>query len=126
MKVAIKAMLLAAAACSCSTQAFASYTISGTIPAGGAVVIHLRKPLPASIIMTLSVTRVNAHTPYAVDFCIGPAANPCGLPTDLVVTVPAGQTSPYIFIDNPSILRHQIITVGQGTKVPVPYSVKVY
>ena len=64
MKVAIKAMLLAAAICACSTEAFA-YTIRGTIPAGRRlVVIHLRTPLPPGIIrFSFYAPPVNAHVP---------------------------------------------------------------
>jgi hypothetical protein len=124
MKIAIKAMLLAALVCACSTQASA-YTIRGTIPPGQRlVVIHLRKPLPPGIIrFTFYAPPVNAHVPYAITFCIGPAANPCGLPTDYTVEVPAGQTRTGS-VDS-ALLRTNIFVVGQGTRVPVPYSVTV-
>jgi hypothetical protein len=124
MKTAIKAMLLAAVACACSTQAF-GYTIHGTIPAGRRpVVIHLRKPLPPGFLrFTFYAPPVNAHVPYAITFCIGPAANPCGLPTDYTVEVPAGQTRTGVV--NSALLRTNIFVVGQGTRVPVPYSVTV-
>jgi hypothetical protein len=124
MKVAIKAMLLAGAVCTCSTQVFA-YTIHGTIPPGGKpVVIHLHKPLPPGFIrFSFYAPPVNAHVPYAILFCIGPPANPCGLPTDYTVEVPAGQTR--IGFVNSGMLRTHIFVVGQGTRVPVPYSVTV-
>jgi hypothetical protein len=67
---------------------------------------------------------VNAHVPYAITFCIGPKANPCGLPTDYTVEVPAGQTR-YGYANSEMLLKN-IFVVGQGTRVPVPYSVSVF
>jgi hypothetical protein len=81
------------------------------------MIVHARQPPQARMFYA---PPVNAH---AIDFCIGPGANPCGLPTDYTVEVPAGQTGTGVV--NSGLLRTHIFVVGQGTRVPVPYSVTV-
>jgi hypothetical protein len=124
MKTAIKIAIAGAALCALATDAFA-YTLSGTIPPGRRpVVLHLHQPLPAGMtILTLSAPPVNAGVPYALGYCIGPASNPCGLPSDWTVNVPAGQS--VMQIVPTSIFAGKVFVVGQGTRKPVPYKVDV-
>jgi hypothetical protein len=124
MNTLIKAVMAAIVACAFTAPAFA-YTINGTIPPGRApVVIHLHRPLQPSLMrFKFSAPPKNAGVPYALDFCIGPAANPCGLPSSHVINVPEGQER---FADFDSALfRTNILVVGQGTRVAVPFSVEV-
>jgi hypothetical protein len=124
MKTPIKALMVAVVACGLPAQAFA-YTISGVIPPGKTpVVIKLHKPIkPGLMKLTFSAPPKNAHVPYALDFCIGPRENPCGLPNDRVVNVPEGQTRSET-VDS-AIFSHDVLVVGQGTTVAVPFSVQI-
>jgi hypothetical protein len=127
MKTAIKTMMIGVAACAFAAPAFA-YTINGVIPPAAPpkpVVIHLHQPIPPNgkFLFRFFAPKVNAGVAYSLDFCIGPAFNPCGLPTSTDVTVPAGQQR-LLTIDT-SVFAHNILVVGQGTKKPVPYSVTV-
>jgi hypothetical protein len=102
-----------------------AYTISGTIPPGRTpVVINLHKPIgPGLVKFKFSAPSVNAGVRYVVGFCIGKRTNPCGMPTSRVVNVPQGQVRSASF---PSTLfSTNILVAGQGTRVPVPYSVQV-
>lgn len=106
--------MAAIVACAFTAPALA-YTINGTI---------LHRPLQPSLMrFKFSAPPKNAGVPYALDFCIGPAANPCGLPSSHVINVPEGQER---FADFDSALfRTNILVVGQGTRVAVPFSVEV-
>jgi hypothetical protein len=126
MKSAIKTTMIGVAACAFAAPAFA-YTIGGVIPPSAPtkpVVIHLHQPIPpGKILFRFYAPKVNAGTPYSLDFCIGPSFNPCGLPTSTDVTVPAGQQR--LLIVDVNVFAHNILVVEQGTKKPVPYSVTV-
>ena len=124
MKIAIKSTMIGVAACAFAAPAFA-YTISGTIPPGHRpVVIPLHRPIkPGFMKLSLTAPPKNAGVPYALDFCIGPAANPCGLPTDRVFTVDKGQTR--IESVDAAIFQTNVFVVGQGTRIALPYVVKV-
>jgi hypothetical protein len=124
MKTPLEALLVAVLAGTLPAQALA-YTISGVIPPGRTpVVIDLRRPLPRfRVPFTFSAPRTNAGVRYALSFCLGPAANPCGMPTSHVVNVPEGQSRTTSF---PTILfGTNILVVGQGTRVAVPFTVQV-
>lgn len=58
---------------------------------------------------------------YALNFCIGPAANPCGMPDSYVVTVPAGEER--LAVIEAGIFRHNVLVVTQGTATPIPFAV---
>jgi hypothetical protein len=123
MKVMIKAIVFGIVACAIAAPASA-YTLSGMIPPGGRVTLRLLKPLPPGAIkLTMSAPPVNAGVPYAITYCIGSAANPCGLPSDLTFEVGAGKT---IVRSVPShLFTTNMFVVGQGTKKPVPYKVQI-
>jgi hypothetical protein len=126
MKLAIKAIVATAGLCAFAAPAFA-YTISGVIPPSAPpkpVVVHLHQPIPpGKILFRFYAPKVNAGVPYAVDFCIGPTFNPCGLATSTDVTVPAGQQR--LLIVDTNVFAHNILVAGQGTKKPVPYVITV-
>jgi hypothetical protein len=125
MKFAIKILVAAAAACAFAAPASA-YTLAGVIPPSSPpkpVTLNLHQPIPKGLILFIFYAPpVNAGVAYAIDFCIGPAFNPCGLPTSTVVTVPKGQ-SRHLIVDS-SVFAH-IFVAGQGTFKPVPYVVNV-
>jgi hypothetical protein len=123
MKTMIKAMMIGVAACALAAPAFA-YTIIGTIPPGHTVVIPLHRPIkPGFMKLSLTAPPKNAGTPYALDFCIGPAANPCGLLTDRDFSVSKGQTR--IEAVDAAVFRTNVFVVVQGTRIALPYVVKV-
>jgi hypothetical protein len=126
MKIAVKIAIAAGALCALASHAFA-YTLSGVIPPASPpkpVVLHLHTPLPPGrMLLRFYAPPVNAGVNYAIDFCIGPAFNPCGLPTSTTVTVPRGQTR--LLVVESSIFTNNIFVAGQGTKRPVPYVVTV-
>jgi hypothetical protein len=126
-RTAIKALVIGIAACTLASPTSA-YTINGVIPPGTTpVVINLRQPIKPGLLRFRFYARpTNAGVPYAIDFCIGPAFNPCGLPapTSHVINVPKGQVRSANF--DSGIFATNVFVVGQGTRVPVPYSVQVY
>jgi hypothetical protein len=69
--------------------------------------------------------KFSAPTPgaYELSFCIGPAANPCGLPSSYVVHVPGGQER--LAVVDASIFKNNVLVVGQGTKTPLPFAVTI-
>ena len=125
MKTALKTIMIGVAACAFAAPAFA-YTLSGVIPPHAppkSVVLHPHMPLPPLVRLTMSAPPVNAGVSYALTYCIGPAANPCGLPGEWTVEVPAGQT--VVRTVPASLFTHKVFVVGQGTKKAVPYKVQI-
>jgi hypothetical protein len=70
-----------------------------------------------------SAPPVNARVNYALNFCVGPRVNSCGLPRSIVVVVPRGQTRIRTF--SSALFARNVLTVGQGTRVAVPYRVTI-
>jgi len=60
---------------------------------------------------------------YVLSFCIGPAANPCGLPTSYVVDVPGGQER--LAVVDAGIFKNNVLVVAQGTLETLPFSVTI-
>ena len=60
---------------------------------------------------------------YALNFCIGPASNPCGTSSDYVVNVPGGQEK--LAVVEAGVFRNSILVVTQGTSSDLPFSVTV-
>lgn len=106
--------------------AFAVITMQGTVPTGraGLVIIPANKQLKATGILKF---KFSAPAPrpggYALDFCVGPASNPCGTPGSFVVTVPASEER--IALVDASAFATNVLTVGQGTNTPVPFAVEI-
>ena len=103
-----------------------SITLNGTIP-------PTKPPTPVVIIQAngesgpggplkflFSAPMAGAYT---LSFCIGPAENPCGLPTSYVVVVPGGQER--LAVVDAGIFKNNVLVVGQGTTETVPFSVTI-
>jgi len=109
-------------------EAFGYITLNGMVPVGraGLVILQAHK-LDASPSDTLkfkfSAPAFNAGVAYTLNFCIGPASNPCGLPTSYVVTVPGGEER--LAAVPASVFKDNVLIVGQGTNRPVPFAVTI-
>jgi hypothetical protein len=107
-------------------EARAYITLNGMVPVGrnGIVILQAHK-LSGTTTDTLkfkfTAPSFNAGVSYALSFCIGPATNPCGLPTSYVVQVPGGEER--LAVVPASTFANNVLVVGQGTTRPVPYSV---
>jgi hypothetical protein len=103
---------------------FAAITLSGTVPVGraGLVLIQANRQLKSSGVLKFKFSAPTAGA-YAFNFCIGPAANPCGLPTSYVVVVRGGEER--LAVVDASVFVDNVLTVGQGTNNPLPFSVTI-
>lgn len=128
MKNAIRLFVAAIAVLSLVTlsiqDAFASITLNGTVPTGqaGLVVIQANKQPKSSGVLKFKFSAPTAGA-YAFNFCIGPASNPCGLPTSYVVVVPGGEER--LAVVDASFFINKVLTVSQGTNNPLPFSVTI-
>jgi hypothetical protein len=128
MKNGIRASLVTVAVLSLATlsvqYAFASITLNGTVPTGqaGLVVIQANKQPKSSGVLKFKFSAPAAGA-YAFNFCIGPANNPCGLPTSYVVVVPGGEER--LVVVDASFFVNKVLTVSQGTTSPLPFSVTI-
>jgi hypothetical protein len=126
LKIAMKAIIAAAAVCTVAAPAFA-YTLNGTVPAGGFVVINLHKPLrPGPVQFVFSAPPGGAGAAYALDYCVGrnAGAKTCQIANMYsVVQIVPGQTATVSFPYK--IFSTNVLVVEQGTSAPVPYSVEV-
>ena len=103
-----------------------SITLNGTIPAA-------TPPKPVVILEANAESgpggplkfKFSAPEPgaYTLNFCIGPAANPCGLPTSYVVVVPGGQER--LAVVDAGIFKKNVLVVSQGTNAPIPFAVTI-
>jgi len=123
MKIAIKSMMIGIAACAFAAPAFA-YTINGTIPPNGKVVIQLQKPIPQHTLIMLTLIGPPGPPPgpgvsFPMTLCIGSAANPCPLP----IYAPQGLKMIATFAGG--TLAGNKITISQASKVAVPYTLDV-
>ena len=121
-RAGIKFLVLVALAIS-PKLAFAQMKLDGSVPVGRAgLVIIQQNAEPGSVgIVEFKFSAPGAAGGYALNFCIGPAANPCGTPLSYAVTVPAGQSR--LAVVNAKVFEHDELVVTQGTGVPVPFSV---
>ncbi|HEX3472782.1 MAG TPA: hypothetical protein VHT28_16490 [Silvibacterium sp.] len=100
-----------------------SITLNGTVPAGSTIVILEANGEggPGGILkFKFSAPAAGA---YDLGFCIGPASNPCGLPTSYVVNVPGGQER--LAVIEADIFRNNILVVSQGTSTDQPFAVTI-
>jgi hypothetical protein len=104
-------------------------TLTGTIPPDGKPVVILEGPPPEiatghAVKFTFSAPLPHPAAPvlYELSFCIGPVANPCGLRTSFVVKVPGGEERTSV-VDTGIFKKTDVLVVGQGTAVPLPYAV---
>jgi hypothetical protein len=117
MKALIEIAITGLAACASATSAFA-YTINGKAPSGNkSATVKLHNPIkPGFMQFTFSGAG-------ALDFCIGPAVNPCGSYTSRVVSVPAGQTRTEVFPS--TFVSENVIVARQSTGARVPFKLDV-
>lgn len=131
MKIGIRAriaMLAALATAMIGVPAAHAYiTLNGMVPTGrnGMVILQANKQSGTTDTLKFKFTApsANAGVGYALDFCIGPASNPCGLPSSYVVSVPAGEER--LAAVPASVFGNNVLVVVQGTTRPVPYSVTI-
>jgi hypothetical protein len=69
-------------------------------------------------------TSAQAHTPYTMNFCVGPASNPCGLSTSIVYTVP-GDTAVFALLNASAFDHGNVMTVSVGTAATVGYEISL-
>lgn len=101
-----------------------SITLNGTIPPGTAPVVILEangeNGPGGPVKFKFSAPQAGA---YALNFCIGPASNPCGLSTSYVVVVPAGQER--LALVEAGVFKKNVLVVSQGTTTELPFSVTI-
>ncbi len=125
MRLGTRLFFAALCACILPTTGMASQTLSGVLPSGRQLkILAVRRPAPPQPMhFRFTAPPVNAGVNYALDFCIGPRANPCGLPSDIVVNVPKGQTRLATY--SSTLFATRVLAVAKGTRAPVPYSVTI-
>ncbi len=101
-----------------------SISLSGTIPSSPnpLVIIQANGEKGPGGILKFKFSAPQAGA-YTMNFCIGPASNPCGTSSDYVVTVPGGQER--LAIVEAGVFRTSVLVVGQGTSEALPFSVTV-
>ena len=101
-----------------------SITLNGTIPASARQVTIIEangESGPGGILkFKFSAPQSGAYT---MNFCIGPASNPCGTSSDYVVSVPGGQER--LAVVEAGVFRKNILVVSQGTSSDLPFVVTV-
>jgi hypothetical protein len=101
-----------------------SITLNGTVPSSATPTVIIQangEAGPGGILkFKFSVPQAGA---YSMNFCIGPASNPCGTSSDFVVTVPGGQER--LAIVEAGVFRKNVLVVSQGTSEALPFSVTV-
>jgi len=105
----------------------AAITLRGTVPASRTPTVILPATGAATAlhgVVKFLFTAPNAGA-YALGFCIGPVANPCGFapPTSTVVNVPGGEQR--LLLIDAALLTNNVLVVGQGTSTPLPYTVTI-
>ncbi len=114
-------------------HAFAQETITGNVGGGtpSAVVIgtnvnNVKLAMSGLLKLKLHAVTTNAQAGvrYDMSFCVGPERNPCGLPTDIVFTIPGG-TSQFVLLDASLFDNGNVMTVGVGTTASVEYEVSL-
>jgi hypothetical protein len=128
MKALIKTMMAGIAACAFAAPAFA-YTINGTIPGNSPLIaIHLQQPpSPKGFLkLTFSSPPVNAGVPYTVNFCVNfaSAPHPCSSTTLAAASLIVPGQQAIVFVPA-SLYPKEVVWIGQGTNVAVPYSLDV-
>jgi hypothetical protein len=96
--------------------------IPATVPPTEVVIIQANGELGTSGPLKFKFSAPAAGA-YSLNFCIGPASNPCGLTTSYVVVVPAGQERLAVVESN--IFRNNVLVVGQGTSTDLPFAVTI-
>jgi len=103
---------------------FAAIVLKGTIPTGGAPVVVIQPHKMGAIIGVVKF-KFSAPTAgaYTMGFCIGPAANPCGMATSYVVQVHGGKEQ--LAVVPASMFESNVLAVSQGTSSALPFVVEM-
>jgi len=104
--------------------AFAAITLTGTVPTtrAGIVIIQANKQPKVSGVLKFKFSAPTAGA-YSLNFCIGPAANPCGTRNSYVVVVPGGEER--LAVVDASFFAGNVLIVSQGTSSPLPFAVTI-
>jgi hypothetical protein len=126
MKTALKSAVVVAVVIAGAgvRLAWAQLAVNGTIPPGGVPVVVIqatRQRMPSRLLRFKFSAPAPQPGGYTVAFCIGPAANPCGLSTSYVVQVPASEERLAVIDSN--VFTNNVLVAGQGTSVSVPFAV---
>lgn len=125
----LSAMAIALALTSLFVQeARAFITLNGVVHGGGTGLVILQAHKLSAGTGTLkfkfSAPTFNAGTNYVLDFCIGPAANPCQSDTtSYIVKVPVGEER--LAVVDGNVFANNVLVVATGTTKPVPFSVMI-
>lgn len=104
-------------------QALAQITLSSTVPGAKTVVlIQPNKQSSATGIVKFKFSAPTAGA-YSLGFCIGPAANPCGMATSYVVQVPGGQER--LAVVDASFFTANVLVVNNPTSTALPFAVAI-
>jgi hypothetical protein len=132
MKYTTKALFSVAVALALTTlfvqQARAFITLNGVVHSGGTGLVILQAHTLSAgsgiLKFKFSAPTFNAGTPYVLDFCIGPAANPCQSATaSYIVHVPVGEER--LGVVDANVFANNVLVVATGTVKPVPFSVMI-
>lgn len=124
----VKAIVVAVGAIVLSTlcvqAVFAAVVLKGTIPPGPTPVVIIQPHKQAGVTGVVKF-KFSAPTPgaYTLGFCIGPAANPCGMATSYVVQVHGGKQS--LAVVPASMFENNVLAVSQGTSSALPFVVEM-
>ena len=101
-----------------------SITLNGTVPSSSTptTVIQANGETGPGGILKFKFSAPQAGA-YTMNFCIGPASNPCGTTSDYVVTVPGGQER--LAVIEAGVFRTSVLVVAQGTSSSLPFSVTI-
>jgi hypothetical protein len=132
-------ILVGCAAVGLSHSAFGQLHITGTVPVGahgsnGGIVVVIPSTQLANHtnypVSGLLKFKFRAPTPasvtgvaYTVGFCVGPATNPCGGATSIVVTVNGGSPGTFALIDASAFAGGNVLGVVNPTSTPVKFEV---
>lgn len=94
---------------STQTAGNTNYTVSGLLK------FKFRAPTTASV----------THVPYTLGFCVGPAANPCGLTSSIVVSVAGGGPGTFALIDASAFANGNVLAVVNPTSTAVQFDIEL-
>jgi hypothetical protein len=123
--MSLKAVVIGLATAGLPADVFAGQTIKGVIPPGR-FILNVDTPNGPIMHFRFYAPRVNAGVAYAITFCIGPPVHPCGR-RSRIINVPEGQMRSTDFVTRAffSPRLNNVLTVGQGTGVRVPFMVEI-
>jgi hypothetical protein len=106
-------------------KALAQITTSGTLPPATTIVlIQATKQGKLTGLVKFKFSAPQGPSGgYSLGFCIGPAANPCGMRDSYKVDVPGGEER--LAIVDASMFVANVLVVGNPTASSLPYTVQM-